>query len=86
MRQEGQLTGLPGAIARHPGEKAPSGSRWLHEIKFDGYRLQARIEAGRVKLLTRSGLDWTAKFGRGLATGSMTVSNSYRPQPLPPWQ
>ena len=29
--------------------KAPSGSRWLHEIKFDGYRLQARIEAGRVK-------------------------------------
>jgi bifunctional non-homologous end joining protein LigD len=44
--------------------KAPSGKRWLHEIKFDGYRLQARIEAGRVKLLTRSGLDWTAKFGK----------------------
>ena len=47
--------------------KAPSGERWLHEIKFDGYRLQARIEAGRVKLLTRSGLDWTAKFGKDLA-------------------
>ena len=47
--------------------KAPSGDRWLHEIKFDGYRLQARIEAGRVKLLTRSGLDWTAKFGKDLA-------------------
>ncbi|MDB5665917.1 DNA ligase D [Cypionkella sp.] len=43
---------------------APAGERWLHEIKFDGYRLQARIEAGRVKLLTRSGLDWTAKFGK----------------------
>lgn len=43
---------------------APSGERWLHEIKFDGYRLQARIEAGRVKLLTRSGLDWTKKFGK----------------------
>lgn len=43
---------------------APTGERWLHEIKFDGYRLQARIEAGRVKLLTRSGLDWTAKFGK----------------------
>jgi bifunctional non-homologous end joining protein LigD len=41
----------------------PSGERWLHEIKFDGYRLQARIEAGQVTLLTRSGLDWTRKFG-----------------------
>lgn len=44
--------------------KAPSGARWLHEIKFDGYRLQARIEDGRVKLLTRSGLDWTTRFGK----------------------
>lgn len=44
----------------------PAGSRWLHEIKFDGYRLQARIEAGRVKLLTRSGLDWTKKFGKAV--------------------
>jgi bifunctional non-homologous end joining protein LigD len=41
----------------------PSGERWLHEIKFDGYRLQARIDAGEVTLLTRSGLDWTHKFG-----------------------
>jgi len=38
----------------------------LHEIKFDGYRLQARVEAGRVKLLTRSGLDWTQKFGKAV--------------------
>ncbi|WP_323718563.1 DNA ligase D [Paracoccus aminovorans] len=45
---------------------APQGDRWLHEIKFDGYRLQARIEAGRVKLLTRSGLDWTARFGKAV--------------------
>lgn len=43
---------------------APTGADWLHEMKFDGYRLQARIEAGRVKLLTRSGLDWTKKFGK----------------------
>ncbi|MBN9073021.1 MAG: DNA ligase D [Rhizobiales bacterium] len=47
---------------------APTGKRWLHEIKFDGYRLQARIEAGRVKLLTRSGLDWTKKFGKTVLT------------------
>ncbi|MBB3285319.1 MULTISPECIES: DNA ligase D [unclassified Rhizobium] len=44
--------------------KPPSGARWLHEIKFDGYRLEVRIEAGRIKLLTRSGLDWTGKFGK----------------------
>ncbi len=44
----------------------PPGARWLHEIKFDGYRLQARIAAGRVKLLTRGGLDWTRKFGKAV--------------------
>ncbi len=44
--------------------KPPTGTRWLHEIKFDGYRLEVRIEAGRIRLLTRSGLDWTGKFGK----------------------
>ena len=34
----------------------------MHEIKFDGYRLLARIDGGKVRLKTRSGLDWTAKF------------------------
>ncbi|MDD2861365.1 MAG: DNA polymerase ligase N-terminal domain-containing protein, partial [Acidiphilium sp.] len=43
--------------------KPPAARGWIHEIKFDGYRLQARIAAGRVTLLTRSGLDWTRKFG-----------------------
>lgn len=44
----------------------PVGSAWIHEIKFDGYRLQARVDGGRVKLLTRSGLDWTDRFGEPL--------------------
>ncbi|MEO8244267.1 MAG: DNA ligase D [bacterium] len=48
--------------------KPPDGERWIHEIKYDGYRLQARIEPGRVKLLTRSGLDWTSKFGKSLVS------------------
>ena len=48
--------------------KPPSGDRWIHEIKFDGYRLQVRIEAGRVKLFTRSGLDWTKKFGKEIVS------------------
>lgn len=43
-------------------EKAPVGGRWLHEVKFDGYRVQARIDGGKVTLLTRKGLNWTAKF------------------------
>jgi ATP-dependent DNA ligase len=43
-------------------EKAPSGPQWVHEIKFDGYRMAARIERGKVQLLTRSGLDWTERY------------------------
>jgi bifunctional non-homologous end joining protein LigD len=40
----------------------PGGAGWIHEVKFDGYRMGARIENGRVKMITRSGLDWTRKF------------------------
>ena len=43
-------------------ESAPTAANWLHEIKFDGYRLEARLDKGKVKLLTRRGLDWTRKF------------------------
>lgn len=41
---------------------APTGPDWVHEIKFDGYRLQAQIAHGQVRLLTRTGLDWTNRF------------------------
>lgn len=69
------LSGVPGAVreAALPSfippalasgaSRAPDGAGWVHEIKLDGYRLQARINHGRVQLRTRSGLDWTAKFG-----------------------
>ena len=43
-------------------DKPPAGTGWVHEIKFDGYRLMARIDRGRVRLLTRKGLDWTTRF------------------------
>ena len=46
------------SLAGHP----PPGDAWVHEIKFDGYRLLARVDRGRVTLKTRSGLDWTTKF------------------------
>lgn len=40
----------------------PNGGHWVHEIKFDGYRMQARLDGGRITLKTRTGLDWTHKF------------------------
>ena len=43
-------------------EKPPSGPGWVHEVKFDGYRIQLRVEKGKTRLFTRKGLDWTAKF------------------------
>lgn len=43
-------------------ERAPAAAGWGHEVKFDGYRLQLRVEDGKAKLRTRKGLDWTEKF------------------------
>ena len=40
----------------------PSGDEWLHEIKFDGYRIGARVRRGAVTLYTRNGNDWTTAF------------------------
>jgi bifunctional non-homologous end joining protein LigD len=43
-------------------DRPPAGPGWAHEIKFDGYRVQLRVEDGRAVLRTRKGLDWTEKF------------------------
>ena len=43
-------------------ERPPNSDGWVHEIKFDGYRMQLRVEDGEVALNTRKGLDWTDKF------------------------
>jgi bifunctional non-homologous end joining protein LigD len=43
-------------------ERAPAGADWAHEIKFDGYRMQLRVENGSAILRTRKGLDWSDKF------------------------
>jgi bifunctional non-homologous end joining protein LigD len=42
--------------------KAPSGDQWLHEIKFDGYRVQVHLNRGKKRVFTRNGLDWTKRF------------------------
>src|SRR5438477_5516460 len=65
----GETTTLPAwvkpQLTKLIGEP-PDGSEWLHEIKFDGYRMHARLDRGAVRLLTRTGLDWTHKY-RGIA-------------------
>jgi len=43
-------------------EVVPEGNEWIHEIKFDGYRMQARIADGKATLRTRKGLDWSDRF------------------------
>src|SRR2546430_17362797 len=43
-------------------DKVPSGDRWLHEIKFDGYRVQLHIANDDIKVFTRRGNDWTKRF------------------------
>jgi bifunctional non-homologous end joining protein LigD len=43
-------------------DKAPSGDRWIHEIKFDGYRVEVHLANTEIKVFTRRGHDWTHRF------------------------
>jgi bifunctional non-homologous end joining protein LigD len=45
-----------------PADKPPSGSNWIHEIKHDGYRLMARRDPVGIRLITRGGHDWAARY------------------------
>ena len=70
-----------------PCDQPPSGTKWVHEIKYDGYRIQARIDGHAIKLLTRKNLDWTVRFasiagalkdlrlGSGLIDGEIVVED-----------
>ena len=58
--------------------KIPAGDGWAHEIKFDGFRMHARIVKGAAALLTRNGLDWTAKYGDiAAAIGALKCRQAY---------
>jgi bifunctional non-homologous end joining protein LigD len=54
-------------------DKVPSGDRWVHEIKFDGYRVQVHIINGDVKIFTRRGNDWTKRF-RKIAADAFEIN------------
>jgi DNA ligase D-like protein (predicted ligase) len=59
-------------------DQPPEGPEGLHEIKFDGYRMHARLDRGSVCLLTRTGLDWTYKYPAiATAVASLGASQAY---------
>jgi bifunctional non-homologous end joining protein LigD len=60
-------------LTEHP----PAGASWVHEVKFDGYRLQMRVEKGRARLRTRKGLDWTDRFPEIAADGGKLPDGLY---------
>src|SRR5262245_63207276 len=82
-----EATALPGWIKPQLTklvDQAPDGPDWLHEIKFDGYRMHTRLDRAAVRLLTRTGLDWTSKYlanrrGRGIALGAASLSRPASP-------
>jgi DNA ligase D-like protein (predicted ligase) len=64
-RRRGELPSPPAWIKPQLAklvEKAPDGPDWLHEMKLDGYRMHARLDAGGAQILTRRGNDWTDKY------------------------
>jgi ATP-dependent DNA ligase len=64
-RRRAEATALPDWIKPQLTKlvnQPPEGPEWLHEIKFNGYRMHARLDCGAVRLLTRTGLDWTHKY------------------------
>src|ERR1700730_2870074 len=73
--------------------KAPKGPQWLHEIKYDGYRVQVYLNKGKKKVFTRNGLDWTKRFsviagaldrsGQAIIDGEVVVIKDGRTLDLP---
>ncbi len=65
VQQRGKAVAMPDFVSPQlciSVERPPATDGWCHEIKFDGYRVQLRVEDGKSTLKTRKGLDWTDKF------------------------
>ena len=90
----GKRIGMPGFIKPQLAtlkSKAPKGDQWLHEIKYDGYRVQVHLNRGRKKVFTRYGLDWTKRFteiagalaipGEAIIDGEVVVVHEGRTSP-----
>jgi bifunctional non-homologous end joining protein LigD len=64
-KQVADRSAIPGWLAPQLAtlvEEAPAGDDWIHEIKYDGFRILSWLEPGRTRLLTRNRKDWTARF------------------------
>ena len=75
-----KVEALPGFVPPQlatAADRPPPGSGWAHEIKFDGYRLQLRVEGGKASLLTRKGLDWTDRFAAIAEAGAALPDGIY---------
>ena len=57
-------------------DSVPTGSDWLHEVKYDGYRVLLAVGGGKAKVFPRSGLDWTEKFPEVAAAGAALQGGS----------
>jgi bifunctional non-homologous end joining protein LigD len=79
--RRGEATALPAWVKPQLTklvDQPPEGLDWLHEIKFDGYRMHAWLDRGAVRLLTRTGLDWTHKYsGIASAVASLPARQAY---------
>ena len=57
---------------------APEGDEWIHEVKYDGYRMVSRVDKGKVRMFSRNGNDWTAKLGPLVAeVGRIKVKSAW---------
>jgi bifunctional non-homologous end joining protein LigD len=65
------------------GTKVPDRAEWIHEVKYDGYRLRVERDGNRVRLVTRGGYDWTKRYPwiveAALKTASSISSSTARP-------
>ncbi len=58
-------------------DAAPTGDNWLHEIKFDGYRMVCRVENGKARFISRNGHDWTERLPElAQAAGRLAVEQA----------
>ena len=60
--RHGLLPGFIDPCLAQARSRPPGGNQWVHEIKFDGYRLQIHVDNGLVRCFTRRGYDWKARF------------------------
>jgi ATP-dependent DNA ligase len=60
-----------------PAKRPPAGSNWLHEIKHDGFRIMARRDGAGVRLFTRNGHDFTARFPLAVAALAALPGRSF---------